>query len=108
MSGRISSVLWVDMGYPDINKVRPVYPNGLPRNIVPLRPSSEILTVPQVNVKHCWSNSGVGGSPNIAYRARHDRKCAMALSMFIAGSVDSLATNQQAQPAYTHKTCNLP
>eukprot|EP00965_Chrysotila_dentata_P207380 6184064-Pleurochrysis_carterae.AAC.1 len=32
----------------------------------------------------------------------------MAPSMFIAGSVDSLATNLQSQPAYIHMTCNLP
>eukprot|EP00965_Chrysotila_dentata_P163954 5412823-Pleurochrysis_carterae.AAC.1 len=39
--------------------------------------------------------------------ARHDRKCTITLFMFIAGSVDSLATNLQAQPAYTHMTGNL-
>eukprot|EP00965_Chrysotila_dentata_P038122 1266960-Pleurochrysis_carterae.AAC.2 len=63
-------------------------------------------TVLQVNIKHYWPNSGLGSEPQ--YRSRHDRKCAMALSMSIAGSVDSLATDLQAQPAYTHMTCNLP
>eukprot|EP00965_Chrysotila_dentata_P219441 6191154-Pleurochrysis_carterae.AAC.2 len=86
MSGRISSAPWVDMGYHGINMVSPVYPNGLSRNIVPVRPSREISTVPQVNIKHYWSNIGLGWEPQ--YRARHDRKCAMAQYMFIAGSVD--------------------
>eukprot|EP00965_Chrysotila_dentata_P056103 1859485-Pleurochrysis_carterae.AAC.2 len=38
-SGRIFFFPWVDMGYPNRKKVSPIYPNGLSRNIVPLRPS---------------------------------------------------------------------
>eukprot|EP00965_Chrysotila_dentata_P162709 5373333-Pleurochrysis_carterae.AAC.1 len=87
----------------DINKDNPIYFDELSHNIiVPLRPSRVIYTVSQGNIEHYWSNSGLGWEPR--YRARHDRKCAMALSMCITGSVNSLATNLQAQPAYTHMT----
>eukprot|EP00965_Chrysotila_dentata_P208034 6184474-Pleurochrysis_carterae.AAC.2 len=44
------------MGQLGITKVSPVYPNGLSRDIVPLRSSRVILTVPQ------WHRDG---SPDI-------------------------------------------
>eukprot|EP00965_Chrysotila_dentata_P054965 1824672-Pleurochrysis_carterae.AAC.1 len=95
------------MGMLDINKdINLIYFDEISHNIEPLRPSRIIYTVLQVNIKRYWSNSGLGWETQ--YRKQHDRKCAMALFMFIAGSVDSLATNMQAQRAYTHLTCNLP
>eukprot|EP00965_Chrysotila_dentata_P019716 654002-Pleurochrysis_carterae.AAC.1 len=105
-SGQIFSFPWVDMGNLGINKESPVCLDELSQNIVSLRPSRVILTVLQVNIKHYWPNSCIGWEPH--HTARHDRKCEMALSMLIAGPVDSLATDPRAQPAHTHMTCNLP
>eukprot|EP00965_Chrysotila_dentata_P050153 1661403-Pleurochrysis_carterae.AAC.1 len=85
------------MGTIDINKNNPIYFDELSHYTVSLRPSRVICIVPQINIMHYWSNSGLGWERR--YRTRHDRKCAMALSMFIAGSAGSLATNLQNQPA---------
>eukprot|EP00965_Chrysotila_dentata_P230187 6197624-Pleurochrysis_carterae.AAC.1 len=65
MSGRIFSFPGVDMGYPDINMDSPVYPKRLSQNILPLRPSREIMTVPTVNIMHYRSNSACGWEPHI-------------------------------------------
>eukprot|EP00965_Chrysotila_dentata_P191819 6174771-Pleurochrysis_carterae.AAC.1 len=82
------------MGMLDIHEDNPIYFDELSLKILPLRPSRVIYSVSQVNIKHYWSNSGLGWEPQ--YWARHDRKCAMARSMFITGSVHLLATNLQA------------
>eukprot|EP00965_Chrysotila_dentata_P256638 6212609-Pleurochrysis_carterae.AAC.1 len=102
---RLCSFPWVDMGNLDINKDSPVYPDGLSRNILSLRPPSVILIVPQVNFTHYWSDSRLGWEPQ--YKARHDRKCTKALSVFIAGFVDSLAVDPRAQPVHIRLTCSL-
>eukprot|EP00965_Chrysotila_dentata_P029802 990856-Pleurochrysis_carterae.AAC.1 len=57
MSGRIVSFPGVDMSCPDLNKDSPVYPERLSLNVILLRPSREILTVPAVNITHYWSDS---------------------------------------------------
>eukprot|EP00965_Chrysotila_dentata_P223716 6193739-Pleurochrysis_carterae.AAC.6 len=78
------------MGHLDVNKVSPVDFNELSR--VPLRPSRVILIAPSVIIScTTWPNiSRLAWEPR--YKARRDRKCTMALSVFMAGSVNLLAT----------------
>eukprot|EP00965_Chrysotila_dentata_P112856 3729078-Pleurochrysis_carterae.AAC.1 len=89
-SGRIFSFPLVDKGNVDINEDSPVYPNELSHNVVSPRP---IL------------HDCLGWEPR--FMARHEPRCAMALSMSITGSVDSLATDLQAYPAHIHMTCGV-
>eukprot|EP00965_Chrysotila_dentata_P195877 6177247-Pleurochrysis_carterae.AAC.1 len=58
------------MGCPDPNKNSPFYAERLSLNIIPLRPSQEILTVPAVNITQYWSDSVCGWEPHIK---RHGR-----------------------------------
>eukprot|EP00965_Chrysotila_dentata_P199517 6179429-Pleurochrysis_carterae.AAC.1 len=105
-SAPIFSFPCMNMGQLDVNKVSSVYPNEFSRSIVPLRPSRVILTVPKVDINQYWLNSCLWWE--LRCMAPHDRKYTMALSMFIAGSVDLSAMDLRAQPAYIHIACNLP
>eukprot|EP00965_Chrysotila_dentata_P037997 1263256-Pleurochrysis_carterae.AAC.1 len=53
------------MGCPSSNKDSSIYPERLSLNIIPLRPSREILTVPAVNIIRYWPNSVCGWEPHI-------------------------------------------
>eukprot|EP00965_Chrysotila_dentata_P135982 4495514-Pleurochrysis_carterae.AAC.1 len=69
MPGRKSSFQGYEMGCPAWNKDSPIYPEWLSLNIIPLRPSREISTVPAVNITRYWSDSACGWEP---HEKRHD------------------------------------
>eukprot|EP00965_Chrysotila_dentata_P142921 4722650-Pleurochrysis_carterae.AAC.1 len=69
MPGRKFSFHGYDMGCPASNKDSPVYPKRLSLNVIPLRPSREVKTVPAVNITRYQLDSACGWEPHIK---RHD------------------------------------
>eukprot|EP00965_Chrysotila_dentata_P137531 4549567-Pleurochrysis_carterae.AAC.1 len=69
MPGRKSSFRGYDMACLASIRDRLVYPEWLSLNILPLRPSREIKTVPAVNITRYRSDSACEREPHIR---RHD------------------------------------